>query len=241
MHEQRNMDKILQAYGLKDSQDSPSSITPYNDSAKAFKRTQELVQISDGTHANSSSTQKALFRWGTTYDCIINFDTINALPLLCNRTAEHIVYFDSLYDKAIKLVKPFDFGLGFNWKKADLCLGKGSFKFYVERQMLFNLAFGGTYRFEGITIIQDEILEKDIVNLVLSQNWVWPQDIFNPNPSSTQVTHYMNSLGFRPGQRTNQWCRDEDNLYIADTREDNYVLATCGVIPIDIIVGFKNA
>lgn len=232
------MGKLLQAYGIKNQIYQTNATVPSNNSA-AIRKVEELIQIANGTHTDFSSTQKALFRWGTANRCIIEFNKINELPLLCNRTAEHEVFYHCEYDKAIKVVKPGEFGLGINWTNEDVSLGKGTLKFYVERQMFFNLAFGGTYAFEGVTIIKDEILEIDIVTLVVSQNWVWAKDIFNPNPSSSQISQYMKALNFKPGQRTNQWFRVEDNIYVADTREDNFVLTDFGVVPIDIIVAKK--
>jgi hypothetical protein len=100
--------------------------------------------------------------------------------------------------------------------------------YYVRRIYLINLVFRSDWRLEFITPGENP-------SVVTSQPWAHPADITSPLPSQEEIESLMTALGFNsiPSSQF-EWFREIDGVRISDARQDNFIKAKDGVIPVDL-------
>ena len=81
------------------------------------------------------------------------------------------------------------------------------------------------------------LAQGDQPSIVVSQPWIRAKDPANANPSAAQVEEFLTKLRFqRLKDAYYGWHRKDDGVTILDAREDNFILSSEGVIPIDLLI-----
>lgn len=102
--------------------------------------------------------------------------------------------------------------------------------FFLRRIALMNQVFGSDIRVEGIT-------PGDKPSIVISQPYYKAADPASPHPSPDEIARYMYSRGFEPlPDVPDAWSRESDGIFAYDTRPDNFIKTTKGVVPFDLVV-----
>ena len=110
---------------------------------------------------------------------------------------------------------------------------------YIERQMLQNEVFGSDIRLEGINLSSKPSMiigePSGQPSFVISQGFVDAADTDAPSPTMVQIEKFLTRHGFAPLPGSYfGWLRRADGVVILDARPDNFILATDGVVVIDL-------
>jgi hypothetical protein len=152
-------------------------------------------------------------------------------------TAEHEVFYRASDNRAVKRTHAGTFGVTNEPKGKQ---HHATPLFYLRRLELMNRIFNADLRLEGIVLGKSLIIgaQGEKPCMVISQPWYRAADPTNPHPSETEITTFMESLGFSLQKESYfGWHNKEKGIMVLDARRDNFINSFEGVVPIDLVVG----
>ena len=224
------------------SDQGSKGICPQNEnlaeSAAAYlARSGASVQIFSTDPREIDRQANCLVEWAREHDALLPDSFTNGLKEQSDPSAEHWVFYRSSDSRAIKRTKPGMFGIipdAQGQPRAATPL------FYLRRIVLFNREFPQSdLSFEGVALGKSLVLfaPNDQPSIVVSQPWFRGKDPENPNPSPAQVEEFLTRFGFERVKKAYYgWQRKTDGVTILDAREDNFILTSEGVVPIDLVM-----
>ena len=183
--------------------------------------------------------QDRLAEWARLQGCLIPDGTLEALPVLSNRTSEHEVRLRSEDGRVVKRTWPGFYGQVPEWRGGEVDRVSATPAQYLARQRLQNDVFGSDIRLEGVNISDGPSMvigeSGGQPAFVVSQAFIDAADDRFPPPSETQIDAFLRDHGFEPIPGSYfGWVRRADGVVVLDARGDNFILAADGVVPIDL-------
>jgi hypothetical protein len=192
----------------------------------------------NGNQTNRSLAAQTLRNWALDHKKTIPYEELQTLPLVSSKTAEHFIHFSPDERKAIKILKPEQFGSTIDPTTWDI--RKSTLSEYLNRIALTQIVLGDDLKILGVTEAPDCFEETTWPCIVTSQSWRTAANPDQPNPTREQIEEFLQNLGFKALPRNYGWIREEDNIIIADARPDNFILTEEGVLPIDLLIAQKR-
>jgi hypothetical protein len=153
------------------------------------------------------------------------------LKKVADDTNERFVYHDTANHLAVKITHPGKYGI------APTGNGAATPAQYIDRIHNQNAVFGTQTKIEGVILNP-----SGAPSIVTAEPWEQAADPQNPHPSGSQVVDYMRQEGFQPLNGPGLgWIRTTDGVTVYDTKPDNFILTTDGVVPIDVVVNIPEA
>lgn len=162
-------------------------------------------------------------------------DYWDSLKLYSDGTAEHQVRYDVRSHRAVKKTLSGNYGFILNGDKSER--KESSLLEYLDRLALQNELFG-----DEILVIGGLPAEPSMIlfaeptpPIVTSQPFRDGVEEEDGIPSETQVSNYMEEMGFTPlSDAFYGWCHQEKRILVVDAKPDNFVLTADGVKAIDL-------
>lgn len=177
-----------------------------------------------------------LAQWARERGVLLSPDYTAGLRKHEGTTAEHEVFYRELDNRAVKCTFPGTFGYANGPKGRQRAATP---LFYLRRLQLMNRVFGADLRLEGVAMGRPRFCseEAELPYVIISQRWVEAADANFPHPSDGEIAEFMEALGFqRLEDSCWRWRRDSDGIIVFDTKIDNFISSSIGIIPIDLLV-----
>lgn len=206
------------------------------DAAAYLRRSGHTIKGVGGDPQEIDRQAACLITWARTKNVILTDAHTAGLKKHGGTTAEHEVFYRASDNRAVKLTYPGTFGVTPDPKGLQQAATP---LFYLLRLELMNRVFGSDFKLEGIAFGKSLLLwaQGEQPRMVVSQPWVRAANPTFPHPSTTELSQFMESLGFVPLTDSYYgWHRKEDNITILDARPDNFINSYQGVVPIDLVI-----
>lgn len=204
--------------------------------ATHLERSGYTLQSLGGDPQEIERQAACLIAWAHAGGLVLSIEYTAHLFRHNSSTAEHQVFYRQSDNRAVKLTHPGTFGATPDPKGSQRAATP---LFYFHRLLLMNRVFGAGLRLEGILLAKSLIIgvQGEQPSIAVSQPWIRPADPLRPHPTNTQITQFMEALGFAQVTRSYYgWHRKEDAITILDARPDNFILSPEGVVPIDLVI-----
>ncbi|MDB6021511.1 MAG: hypothetical protein JWQ04_1368 [Pedosphaera sp.] len=233
-------------YCSSESSNSSPCMAPQNDGCFIEAATDHIRRgaPTDAEHAQGADGESArqirlLQEWAAQAGRLISLDRFKTLQSVSNRTSEHKVYFDPVWNRAIKQTLPGQFGWAPRLDDGRWTLGIARPLDYLHRWNLFNKVFGDDVQLEGVTITAGPIMiigeNTEPKSAVISQRWHHAADLNHPAPSQAEISMFLRKLGFQSLPNSfHGWHRTADGIVLLDARPDNFIKTEDGVTAIDL-------
>ena len=205
------------------------------DAAAHIAGSSDTVQSLGGGPQEIERQTVLLSEWAGTRNVILDDAYTADLEKQEGTTAEHEVFYRAADNRAVKRTYSGTFGVTTD--------SKGNRRhatplFYLRRLELMNRIFGSDLSLEGIALSESLLIGTHGLkpSMVISQAWHEAADINNPHPSESEVKRFMESLGFSSMSGLH-WISSNGKVFVSDTRVDNFIKSSLGVIPIDLVIG----
>jgi hypothetical protein len=202
-----------------------------------LRRSGYTIESGVGNSDEIGKQSACLLEWARSKKVILAESLTAGLQKYPGTSAEHEVFVRPSDNRAIKLTYPGTFGAT---PKADGLLQAATPLFYLARINLMNLMFDSDLKLEGITIGKSLIIgtKEEQIRMVISQPWIRGENPSQPNPSASEISQFMESLGFIPLKDSYYgWRHKGKKITILDAQIHNFIKSPAGVVPIDLVIG----
>jgi hypothetical protein len=224
----------------QDNHETPSRFrTDLKDQARAFTEAADYLERRTGEgsgRAASFERQKALIKgWAQDREALIPEELLLALTLVSDSTSEHVVRFDTVRQRAVKVTLAGVYGQIPVVEGGFLSRQNATPAEYLRRMALQIEVFASDLLLEGATT-------SDKPSLVLFQppgepSFVVSQEWFSDltSPDLDEIAHYMGIEQFVPVPNSYfGWWRPDDLVAVVDAKPDNFAKTTAGIVPLDL-------
>lgn len=207
------------------------------DAAAHLRRSGHTIKGVSGDSQEIDRQTVCLIEWARNKNVILTEAHTAGLKRHGGTTAEHEVFYRASDNRAVKLTYSGTFGVTPDPKGLQQAATP---LFYLLRLELMNQIFGSDFKLEGIMFGKPLLLwvKSEQPRMVVSQPWIRAANPNFPHPSKTELSQFMESLGFVSSKASYfGWYRKKDNITVLDARPDNFINSYQGVVPIDLVVG----
>lgn len=210
------------------------------DAAAHLRRSGHTIKGVGGNPNEIDRQAVCLLEWARNKNAILTDAHTAGLKKHSGTTAEHEVFVRASDNRAVKLTYPGTFGVTPDPKGLQQAATP---LFYLLRLELMNRAFGSDFKLEGIALGKSLLIgaQGEQPRMVVSQPWIRAANPSFPHPSTTEISQFMESLGFVSLKGSYYgWHHKEENITILDARPDNFIKSHQGVVPIDLVISKNN-
>jgi hypothetical protein len=106
---------------------------------------------------------------------------------------------------------------------------------------MHNQLFQDDVRLEGIIVSDQPSMLIGAVpggaSIVVSQRWLVAVDPDQPHPIESEITAFMNELGFEHiPDAFFGWFNEAESLVVLDAKPDNLIKTSAGILPFDFLM-----
>ena len=178
---------------------------------------------------------ESLGSWARANSCLIDPKEIDDLPLVSNSTSEHEVHYRQSDSRAVKRTWPGVYGQIPMPNNGRLDRANAIPSEYLIRQALQVAVFGSDIRLEGVSISDKPSMvlfePPGQPSFVISQEWFEG----GKAPTMDEIAERLGADGFFSAPHSYfGWYRPLDGVVLVDSKPDNFVKTSAGVVPIDL-------
>jgi hypothetical protein len=191
-------------------------------------------------HARASESRD-LGEWAKAANRVRDRGEFRRFPVVAEDSGENEVRWRPSDGRIVKLTHPGGYGFSlFLTEDGKWNSRIGTPVEYLERIRLFNEAFGGDWKMEGV-ILPSEPEQNGLVQILTSQSRIEAADSKYPYPNMAEIEGFMRGLGFERVAGFLAWRNAERGIVVGDVRGPNFIKSKRGIVPIDLLVTEEKA